>query len=74
MNSSQLIKPMDDKLDWVGRPTRQRLGLRQPSAALSSPVLRWKSGRGLPQSKTSRNFSGALTKHGYIFIKNDPAA
>jgi hypothetical protein len=25
---------------------------------------------GLPQSKTSRNFSGALTKHGHGFIKN----
>jgi hypothetical protein len=48
---------------------RQRFGLRQPSAAFASPVLRGKSGRGLPQSKTSRNFSGAMEKHGHSFIE-----
>jgi hypothetical protein len=36
-------------------PRASVLGLRQPSVAFSSLVLRWKSGRGLPQSKTSRS-------------------
>jgi hypothetical protein len=35
---------------------RQRLGLRQPSAAISPARPATQSGRGLPQSKTSRNF------------------
>jgi len=30
---------MAGKLDWVDRLARQRLGLRQPTAALASPVL-----------------------------------
>jgi len=51
------------KLDWVDRLARQRLGLRQPSAAIVSPILTGESGRGLPQSKTSRNISGGLAKH-----------
>jgi hypothetical protein len=36
---------------------------------LTSFVLRWKSGRGLTQSKTSRNFSSAMAKHGHSFIE-----
>jgi hypothetical protein len=38
----------------IVRRSRQRLGLRKSSAALASPDLRWKSGRGLPHSKTLR--------------------
>ncbi len=38
---------------------RQRLGLRQPSAAFSTSNLRRENARGLAQSKTSRNFPAA---------------
>jgi hypothetical protein len=39
----------------------ERLGLRQSSAAFSDS----KSGRGLPQSKTSRNYSRSFTESAF---------
>ena len=43
-----------------------------PLPLLRRQSCRGKSGRGLPHSKTSRNFSGALEKHGHSIIENDP--
>jgi hypothetical protein len=55
-----------DKLDWVDWLARQRLGVKQPSAAFLPQDWQCKSGRGLPQSKTSRKFSGALKSSGTV--------
>jgi len=40
-----------------------------PLPLLHRQSCREKSGRWLPQSKTSRNFSGALANHGCKFIE-----
>ncbi len=58
-----------EKLVWVERIARQRLGLRQPSAALPPQDRRSKSGRGLPQSKTSRNYPNMLSNCAFSFIE-----
>jgi hypothetical protein len=50
-----------------GRNARQRPGLRQPSAALLLQGLAMQSGRGLPQSRTSRNFPARLSKRSHSF-------
>ena len=57
---------------------RQRLGVRQSSGALATTDLRAKSGRGLPQSKTSRMVRAARGDDGVdqdlqgIEMKNAP--
>jgi hypothetical protein len=58
-----------DELAGNNQLARQRLGLRQSSAALASPSLRGKSGRGPPHSKTSRNFSSGLEKAETVLLK-----
>jgi hypothetical protein len=50
------------------RMARQRLGLRQPSAALGSRRA-FESGRGLPQSKTSRNHPAGFQSAATVFAK-----
>ena len=52
------------------RNTRQRFGLRQPSAAFVRAVIS-KSGSGLPQSKTSRNSPSALPKQATVLMNTD---
>jgi hypothetical protein len=41
-----------------------------PLPLLRRQSCRGKSGRGLPHSKTSRNFSDALANHGHSFIRS----
>jgi hypothetical protein len=58
-------------LIWVDRITRQRPGLRQPPAALFTAGLATQKRQGLPQSKTSRNYSDRLLNSRYCFIETD---
>ncbi len=47
--------------------SRQRLGLRQSSAALATALAHWKSARGLAQSKTWRGF-GRFMERGALLV------
>jgi hypothetical protein len=58
------------KLDWVVWRTRQRLGLRQSSAAFTSPGLRKNSGRGLPAVQNLAELFRRTSKTRPQFIKN----
>ena len=54
---------------WVNRIARPRLGLRQPSAAFSPQGWAAQSGRGLPQSKTSRMYRPGLQNTATVLMR-----